>query len=126
MNLIARITTMEVKQGFYIGENLNNNHYLILDVDNKHIKVVNYGGTPLNATIFDYENLIADGYTIDIMNKKDVDCTTKYNTYLKNGIPSSYPAAIQYRWSNKEYTIPLKPKYWNGSKWAEIPEGFYG
>ena len=67
---------MEVKQGFYIGENLNNNHYLILDVDNKHIKVVNYGGTPLNATIFDYENLIADGYTIDIMNKKDVDCTT--------------------------------------------------
>lgn len=115
---------MKIEQGFYIKQ-YDDNYYLVLEVENKHIKAVKYGGTPLNATTFDYEKLIADGYTINVMSEKDVNCTTKFNTYLKNGIPSSYPIAVQYKWSDKEYTIPLNQKYWNGSKWAEIPEGFY-
>lgn len=121
---------MEIEQGFYIKkyiENLNyDDYYLILEIENKHIKATKRRGTPVDSVILDYKELTGTGYTIEVLSKKYVDCITKYDTYLKNGILSSHPTALQYRWSNKEYTIPLKPKYWNGSKWAEIPEGFYG
>lgn len=120
---------MEIEQGFYVKQHIENlnydNYYLVLEIENKHIKVANHRGTPIDSVILDYDNLTNAGYTIEILSEKYVDCITKYGTYLKNGIPSSYPIAIQYRWSDREYTIPLKQKYWNGSKWAEIPEGFY-
>lgn len=120
---------MEIEQGYYVKQHIDNinydDYFLVLDIENKHIKVAKHRGTPVDSVILDYESLIDAGYTIEVLSEKYVDCITKYGTYLKNGIPSSYPVAIQYRWSDKEYTIPLKQKYWNGSKWAEIPEGFY-
>lgn len=120
---------MKIKQGFHIKqhiENMNTDKYLlVLEVDKKIIKSVNYGGTPTDSLILNYEDVIADGFTIDVLSDKDVVCLTKYETYLKNGIPASYPIAVNYKWSNKEYTIPLKSKYWNGSKWDYIPCGFY-
>lgn len=120
---------MQIEQGFYVKQHIENlnydNYFLVLEVENKHIKAVKHRGTPMDAVILEYESLTADGYTIEILCEKDIDCITKYGTYLKNGIPSSYPIAIQYKWSDKEYTITLNQKYWNGSKWAEIPEGFY-
>lgn len=121
---------MEIKQGFHIKqhiESMNLDEYmLILEVENKNIKAAKYGGTPTDSVILDYQDLISCGYVIEVLSGKEVTCVTKYNTYLKNGIPSSYPVAMQYQWNDKEYTIPLKQKYWNGYKWADIPEGFYG
>lgn len=121
---------MEIEQGCYVKQHIENMNYddyfLVLETENKHIKVAKHRGTPIDSVILNYEKLTGAGYTIEVLSEKYVDCITKYDTYLKNGILSSHPTALQYRWSNKEYTIPLKPKYWNGSKWAEIPEGFYG
>lgn len=120
---------MEIKQGFYIKqhiENMNIDKYsLVLEIDDKQIKSVKYGGTPTDSVILNYQDIIDDGYTINMLNDKDVVCLTKYQTYLKNGIPASYPIAVQYKWSDEEYTIPLKQRYWNGSEWADIPERFY-
>ncbi len=120
---------MEIEQGFYVKQHIENlnedNYYLVLEVENKRIKTVRYGGTPTDSVILDYESLTAAGYVIDVLSDKDITCITKFNTYLKNGIPSSYPVAIQYQWSDQKYTIPLKQRYWNGSNLANIPEGFY-
>ena len=120
---------MEIKQGYYIKqhiENMNIDKYLlVLEVDNKHIRTIKHSGTPMDSIILDYQNLSSDGYTIDVISNNDVTCTTKYDTYLKNGIPVSYPMAVCYQWSNKELIIPLNQRYWNGSNWADIPEGFY-
>ena len=120
---------MEIEQGCYVKQHIENlnydDYFLVLEVENKHIKATKHRGTPVDSTILDYEELTDVGYTIEVLSEKYVDCITKYGTYLKNGIPASYPTALQYRWGNKEYTIPLKQKYWNGSKWAVLPEGFY-
>lgn len=120
---------MQIEQGFYIKEHIENmntdEYFLILDVNNKHIKTTRHGGTPTDSVILDYQELISDGYIIEVLSDKEVTCVTKYKTYLRNGIPSSYPAALQYQWSDKEYTVPLKQRYWNGSNWADIPEEFY-
>lgn len=120
---------MEIEQGFFIKQHIENmnvdKYFLILEVNNSNIKSVGFSGTPTDSVILDYQDLITDGYAIEVLNDKNVTCVAKYNTYLKNGIPSSYPVAIQYQWNDKEYTIPLEQKYWNGSNWAEIPEGFY-
>lgn len=120
---------MEIEQGYYVKQHIENMNYddyfLVLETENKHIKVAKHRGTPVDSTILDYEEVTGAGYTIEVLSEKYVDCITKYDTYLKNGIPTSHPIALRYRWNDKEYTIPLKQKYWNGSKWAEIPEGFY-
>lgn len=120
---------MKIKQGFYIKqhiESMNLDEYmLILEVENKNIKAAKYGGTPTGSVILNYEDLSDNGYIINVLSDKDVVCITKYKTYLKNGIPASFPMALQYQWNDKEYTIQLKQRYWNGYKWADIPEGFY-
>lgn len=118
---------MEIEQGCYVKQHIENlnydDYFLVLETENKHIKVAKHRETPIDSVIINYEELTDAGYTIELLN--GVDCPTQYGTYLKNGIPTSHPIALQYRWSNKEYTIPLKQKYWNGSEWAEIPERFY-
>lgn len=120
---------VEIKQGFYIKQHIENmsfdKYLLVLEIDDKQIKSVKYGGTPTDSVILNYQDIIDDGYTINVLSDKDVVCLTKYETHLKNGIPSSYPIAVQYQWSDKYYTIPLKPRYWNGTEWVDIPEGFY-
>lgn len=120
---------MKIKQGFYIKQHIesinNDNYLLVLEINDKTIKSINYGGTPTDSVILNYEDLIADGYKINVSSDKEVVCLTQYETYLKNGISASYP-------SDKKYTIPLKhshtismERYWSGSKWVDIPKGFY-
>lgn len=120
---------MQIEQGYFIKQHIGNmnvnKYFLILEVNSKNIKSVGFGGTPTDSVILDYQDLVTNGYTIEVLNDKNATCITKYNTYPKNGISSSNPIAVQYRWSDQEYIIPLKQRYWNGSNWADIPEGFY-
>ena len=76
---------MEIEQGFYVKQHIENlnydDYFLVLEVENKHIKATKHRGTPVDSVILDYNELTGAGYTIEVLSEKYVDFITKYDTY---------------------------------------------